>query len=253
MNKIYFLLKTTNDIYKIPSIQIFFGIYGWSAISMDERDYELIPKLGLQYYELTKSDIMGFKNFGNGKSIISVSIFDESENINFEDYEISKNKVKIPVTQERYNSIMNSMKLFTKVLLEEEFDKRFNKLKYTGSFLEVQTWDTQIKEVEKYYNEEDTPLLNSIAQVKQISVQDLVNLIEIKVEEYQQSVQNLYTRLLELKTEFNNCATIEDINVLYAKYFGQLFYISSEYKESHPEIFDADGRFKFTVPISYNF
>jgi hypothetical protein len=253
MNKLYFLIKTTDYIYKIPSIQIFFGIYGWSAVSIDETDYELILKFDIKYYELTKSDIMGFKYFGSGKSTVSVSIFDENEDINFDDYEISKNKVKIPVTQERYDSIVKSMKLFAKVLLEEEFDRRFNKFRYNSSFLESQTWEKQVEEVKKYHNNEDTPLLNSIVETKKISINELVSLIENKISEYELAIQDLYVQLIRLKTEFNNCAIIEDLNVLYAKYFGQFFYISEEYKKSNPEIFDENGQFKFKVPTSYNF
>lgn len=253
MNKRYFLLKKTDFVYKIPSIQIFFGIYGWAAVSIDESDYQLIPKFDMQYFELTKSDIMGFKYFGNGKSTISVSVDDANEEINFDDYEQKRNKVKIPVTQTRYDEIVKSMKLFAKVLLEEEFDKRFQKLRYNGSFLEVQTWDLQVQEVEKYNKGQSTPLLSSIAESKQITVENLVALIQTKINDYNQSVQDLYLQLLNLKTEFNNCATIEDMNVLYAKYFGQFFYISPEYKKSHPEVFDSNGEFKFTIPISYNF
>jgi len=253
MNKLYFLIKTTDLIYKISSIQIFFGIYGWSAVSIDESDYQLILKFNLKYYELTKSDIIGFKNFGNAKSTVSVSIFDETEDINFDDYEEKRNKVKIPVTQGRYNSIMKSMKLFAKVLLEEEFDRRFNKLRYNGSFLESQTWELQLQELQKYHNGEETLLLNSISFTKQITIQELISSIENKKNEYDISVQNLYTQLLTLKTEFSNCVIIEELNVLYAKYFGQFFYISPEYRKSHPDIFDENGEFKFTVPISYNF
>lgn len=254
MNKRYFLLKTSDFVYKLPSITIFYGIYGWSAISIDEIDYQLIPKFDIKYYEITKSDIMGFKSFGNGRSVVSISVSDDTEDINFDDYSAnSKNKIKIPVTQTRYDQILNSMKLFSKVLLEEEFDRRFRKLRYNGSFLEAQTWDTQVQEVERYQNNQSTPLLSAIAESKQILVADLVALIQSKIDQYNQSVQDLYIQLLNLKTEFNNCATIEDINVLYTKYFGQIYYISPEYKESHPEIFDENGEYKFTIPTCYNF
>jgi len=254
MNKRYFLLKMSDFVYKLPSLKVFYGAYGWSAISIDEIDYQLIPKFDIKYYELTKSDIMGFKSFGNGKSTVSISVSDDSEDINFDDYDVNKkNKIKIPVTQERYDSIMKSMKLFSKVLLEEEFDRRFKKLRYNGSFLEAQTWDTQVQEVERYQNNRSTPLLSAIAESKQISVADLVALIQSKLNQYNQSVQNLYIQLLNLKTEFSNCATIEDMNVLYAKYFGKVSYISPEYKGSHPETFDENGEFKFTLPICYNF
>lgn len=253
MNKHYFLLKTTDFIYKIPSIKIFFSSYGWSAVSIDENDYQLIPRFDIQYYEITKSDIMGFKYFGAGKSVVSVSVDDEEEDINFDDYEQKRNKVKVPVTQERYDQIVKSMKIFAKLLLEDEFDRRFNKLKHNGSFLEVQTWDLQVRELELYQKNEPTPLLNSIASLKGVSVSDLATLIQSKIDEYNQNVQELYLKLLELKTEFDNCAKIEELNVLYAKYFGQVYYISPEYKATRPDIFDENGEYKFPLTITYNF
>ena len=63
----------------------------------------------------------------------------------------------------------------------------------------------------------------------------------------------MYLKLLELKTEFNNCATIEELNILYAKYFGQTYYISPEYKATRPDIFDENGEYKFHLTVTYNF
>lgn len=243
MKKFYLLVRTSDDLYRFSSIKILLSIHGWSCIIIDEYDYQLIIRLGMNYFEISESDMMGFSNFGNSKKIKTTSLVDEN-NIT---------KIKVPVTQELYDSTLNSMKIFAKVLLEEEFDKRFNKLRYNGSKLEVETWSQQADEVEKYHSGNETPLLNLISESKQISLQELVNLIEIKIQEYNNCIKNLYIELVSLKTEFNNCATIEDINVLYAKYFGQFFYISPEYKQNDSEIFNENGEFKFKVPISYGF
>jgi len=251
--KLFFLIKTTDSMYKLPSIKVYFGVYGWSAISIDVSDYQLFPRLGIKYYELDESLMKGFKNFGNSKSTVNISVQDEDEELDFNDYEVKRGKVKINVTQERYNSIMGAMQIFAKVLLEEEFDKRFEKLRYTGSKLEMQTWENQVKEIAKFNNNEETPLLTAIATAKGIEVSDLVATIQTKIAEYEQKVQDLYTQLITLKTEFSNCAIIEEINILYTKYFGQQFYISPEYRAEHPEIFDDNGQYKFTIPVTYNF
>jgi hypothetical protein len=254
MERIYLLVRTTDNLNKIPSLLAFFSLYGWSAASIKSEDYQLIIKFNIKYFEITKSNIMGFKNFGAGKSIISISVNDPTEeDINFDDYEQKKGKIKIPVTQNRYDSIVSSMKLLAKVLLEEEYDKRFIKLRYTGSELETQTWNIQLQEVEKFNLGEETPLLSAFATAKQISVEELVSLVNTKVQEYNTAVQNLMIELLTLKTEFNSATTIEDLNVLYAKYFGQQYYISDEYKQSRPDVFNENGEFKFTVPLIYNF
>jgi hypothetical protein len=254
MERIYLLVRTTDNLNKIPSLLVFFSLYGWSAASIESQDYQLIIKFNIKYFEITKSNFIGFKSFGAGKSVVNISVNDPiEEDINFNDYEQNRGKIKIPVTQSRYDSIVSSMKLLAKVLLEEEYDKRFIKLRYTGSELETQTWNIQLQEVEKFNSGQETPLLSAFATAKQISIEELVSTINTKVQEYNSAVQNLMIELLTLKTEFNTAITIEDLNVLYAKYFGQQYYISEEYKESRPDVFDENGQFKFTIPLVHNF
>jgi hypothetical protein len=253
MNKLYFLIKTNDLMYKLPSFKEYFGIYGWTVIGINPSDYQFFPRFDIHYYELDESLVKGFKNFGNAKSTVSVSIFDEDEDLDFDDYEVKRDKVKIQITQERYDSIMKAMKLFAKVLLEEEFDKRFEKLRYTGCKLEMQTWEEQVKEILKFNDQQETPLLSAIATAKGIELSELVLSIETKLVEYKQKVQTLYTDLIKLKTEFSNCVIIEELNILYTKYFGQQFYISPEYRTEHSETFNENGEYKFTVPITYNF
>ena len=249
----YCLVRNSDLLHKIPSKRFYFGAYGWSAISIEDSDYQLFSKFCIKYYELDESLMKGFKNFGNSKSTVSISIHDEDEDLDFNDYEIKRDKVKIKVTQERYDSIMGAMKIFAKVLLEEEFDRRFEKLRYTGCKLEMETWNKQVAEIAKYNNGEETPLLTAIATAKGIEVSAFVTSIQTKIAEYEQKVQELYTQLITLKTEFSNCAIIEEISILYTRYFGQQFYISPEYKADHPETFDETGRYTFTVPVTYNF
>jgi hypothetical protein len=250
MEKIYLLVRLNNYIIRIPSVRIYFSSCGWAAISLDKNDYQVITKFGIYYYEITQKDAVGFKHFGDGRSIVSISAQDLEE-----DTYVSGNfdKIKIEVTQDRYDCIVNSMKLFAKVILEDEFDKKYHKLRNNSSALETQTWKIQLEEVEKFNSEEETPLLSSLAEAKGISVKELVDLINQKSQENQSDVKNLFIELVKLKTEFDNCNSIDDLNVLYAKYFGLVFQILSEYKESRPDIFDKNGEFLFQVPLINNF
>lgn len=255
MNRIYFLIRTTDELFKIPDIKIFFGIFGWSVISIDAIYYQLIAKFNLNYFELEENDIFGFRFFGDSRPIIKFRPTSEDKDLvsNDYDYDQGYQKVKFAVTEIQSNSIMKAMKLFAKVLLEEEFDKRYNKLRYDGCNLEVQTWKDQIEESQKFLKGEPTPLLNLLANLKGITVEKLVIAINSKVRQNNQTIQNLFIQLVQLKTEFNNCATIEDINVLYFKYFGQQFNISFEYRKKRPDIFDENGNFIETIPLHYNF
>jgi hypothetical protein len=258
MEPMYLLVKTDDVLDNIPNIRVFFAICGWSIVRIEERYYQLIIKFGIHYYELTKDDVMGFKSFGESRSFYKVELSDDEEDLDANDYDVKNleeniKKVAIPVTERKFNAIINSMKLFAKILLEEEFDKKFEKLRYTFSKLELKTWDKQLEEVIKYNNGEDTPFLTLLAEAKQITIEQLVSAINFKVDEYNLAVQNLFINLTQLKTEFNTTQSIEDINVLYAKYFGQIFRISPEYRQAHPDIFDENGEFKFTIPLAYNF
>jgi hypothetical protein len=252
MENLFYLVKTTDDLYKVPELRIFFVNYGWTVVGFDKKYYDLFISLGLKYFELTKDDILGYKSFGDMRSEIKVLTSDEVE----QDYipgGIEANRIKIPVTDHRYNCILNSMKNFAVFLLEEEFDNRFKKLHLDFSDLEKQTWDKQLEEVKLYQEGKETPLLNSLAKAKNISREEYVILIEEKKTEYDSKVSNLFVKLQSLKTTFKDINTIEDINLLYAKYFSIQLAFTDEFKQLHPDIFNEKGNFIEPLGIGYNF
>jgi hypothetical protein len=252
MENIFYIVKTTDDLYKIPDLKIYFTNYGWTVVSFDKKYSDLFVSSKFKYFELSYDDILGFKAFGDMRSEIKVMADDEIEQP-YIPLGTESIRVKIPVTEHRYNCILNSMKLFATILLEEEFDDRFNKLKLNFSELEKQTWEQQLQEVKNYENKLETPLLNSISKAKNITTDELVNLIVQKKLEYDQKSSELFVKLIELKTTFKDVNEIENMNLLYAKYFNIQLSFTQEYKESHPEIFNENGGFIVPLGVGYNF
>jgi hypothetical protein len=252
MENLFYLVKTSDDLYKIPDIKIYFVNYGWTVIGFDKKYYDMFVSFGLKYFELTKDNVLGYKSFGDMRAEIKVLVDDELE----QEYipgGIEANRVKIPVTEHRYNCILNSMKSFAITILEEEFDKRFKKLHLDFSDLEKQTWDKQLEEVELYHKGKETSLLNSLAKTKNISVEDYVKLIEDKKAKYDSKVSELFVSLQSLKTTFKDVNAIEDMNLLYAKYFSIQLAFTDEFKKSRPDIFNEKGSFIIPLGIGYNF
>jgi hypothetical protein len=252
MENLFYIVKTTDDLYKIPELKIYFVNYGWTVVGFDKKYYDLFISLDLKYFELTKDDVLGYKSFGDTRAEIKVLASDELE----QEYipgGVEANRVKILVTETRYNFILNSMTSFATILLEEEFDKRLKKLHLDFSDLEKQTWDKQLEEVKLFHEGKATPLIESLSKAKNISVEDYVKLIEEKKAEYDFKVSELFVNLQTLKTTFKDVNTIEDMNLLYAKYFSIQLAFTNEFKQSRPDIFNDKGNFIEPLGIGYNF
>lgn len=252
METLFYLVKTSDTLYSIPEIKIYFTNYGWSVVGFDKKYYDLFISSGLKYFELTKDDMLGYKSFGDMRSEIKVLVDDELE----EEYipgGSESNRVKIPVTEHRYNCILNSMKNFAVTLFEEEFDNRYKKLHLDFSDLETQTWERQLKEVELFDLDEETPLINSLAEAKNITTEEYVNLIKKRKTEYDDKINNLFVSLQSLKTIFKTCSTIEELNLLYAKYFSMHLPFTDEFKQAHSEIFNEKGNFIEPIGVGYKF
>ena len=110
------------------------------------------------------------------------------------------------------------MKTAGKLIIEDEYDRKFLSLKAEESKLEQYLWDTQITEANNL--EGETPLLNSIATAKGITVSEVATSVLAGNKTFNEKVQALYDAMLALKQEFKSCATIKELNVLWQKYMG---------------------------------
>ena len=161
----------------------------------------------------------GVKHFGEVRAIVKVTNDDplsEDEEYALEQLPDGRTKVELP--QERYDAAISFMKTAAKLIIEDEYDRKFLTLKAEESKLEQYLWSTQITEANNL--EGETPLLNSIATAKGITVSEVATSVLAGNKTFNEKVQALYDAMLALKQEFKSCATIKELNVLWEKYLG---------------------------------
>ena len=127
-------------------------------------------------------------------------------------------KTKIVLPQERIDAAITFMKLSAKLIIEDEYDRKFLSLKAEDSKLEQYFWNAQVTEANNL--EGETPILNSIATAKGIAVSEVATSVLAGNKTFNDKVKALYDSMLALKQEFKSCATIKELNVLWQKYMG---------------------------------
>lgn len=217
--KKYFIAKNGSNISNLSSYVTYGSILDWVSFSIDEKDYDSLMSFTQKINEVSKDiAVFGMRSFGDIRNEIKVSVADAEENIEFEDipslqeYEQNSSKVKIPVTEKRYNAIMSAMKFIAKLIIEDVFDKKFISLDYNVSWLEKKCWEYQL--------ELDEEFISNISESKNISVDQLVNTIQESKRSYDNKVKDLYLSMLNLKQKFYDCKTINELNVLFEDYMG---------------------------------
>lgn len=249
--KIYLISKKSDVAINIPQYRAFFTLYGWDVFSIPKIHYDIFKNNDVKFFEITKDEANAFKSFGDARTTIKVSLSDDEE---FDNAYENSGKIKIEVTETRYNNIIKMMKLFAKILLEEEFNRRYKKLNYDGCELEIRTWQNQIEEVEKYNcGETNLPLLKKLSQIYDISLEEMVDLVKKSKKNHDDKVNELYTSLLKIKNEFKKCESISELNLLYMDYFNVPTPFTQQFKLERPDLFDDNGNYIKKLGVGYNF
>jgi len=258
--KIYLITKESDVIYKIPNHRSLFSLYSWAVFSIPKVHYDFLVSNNVSFFEITREESKAFKTFGDDRPSISVSLNDDEEfDEIYNQYggdlvESRPGKVKLEVTETRYNNTIKMMQLIAKILLEEEFDRRYKKFKYNNCELECTTWDDQLKEAENYRNgDSNLPLLSMLSESQNISINELVFKIEEAKKRNDSIKYELYEKLVLLKNEFKSCTSIIDLNLLYMKYFNINMTFSKEFKLSRPDLFNDKGGLKVPLGVGLNF
>lgn len=245
MEKLYFLVKE-KDTVDIPTTRSFFSFGGWNVISIDKTFYTMFLGLDYKFIELSREDILGYKLFGECRAITKVANGDEEEDI---PYNNNSEKIKVEVSETRLNLILRSMKQFAVLLLEEEFDKRLEKLNLSFSSLEKSTWKTQYEQASAGKGE----FISALAKAKKTTIENLSGRILESKANYDKQCQDLYLKLSKLKEEFKSKNSVVDLNLLYSKYFGMTCSYDKEYCDAHPDIFDSQGSVIGQKPLGHYF
>jgi len=195
------------------------NMYGVSVFSIEEQWKRDLVYLTGSCEEISE-DVgrWGTKHFGEIR--LEVKVTDEDPLSEDEEYSISQQgaKVKIKLPQERIDAAITFMKLSAKLVIEDQYDRKFLSLKAEESKLEQYLWGTQVREANNL--EGSTPILNSIAAAKGIEVAEVATSVLAGHSKFNEKVNALYKEMLDIKQEFKAAATIKELNVLWQKYMG---------------------------------
>ena len=216
----YYIARHCPRITELPTANLIFNQYGVTVFSISEEWVRDLNKISGSYEEVSE-DIgrWGTKHFGEVRAVVKVTDDDplsEDDDYALEQLEDGRTKVELP--QERYDAGIGFMKVAAKLIIEDEYDRKFLTLKAEESKLEQYLWDAQITEANNL--EGETPLLNSIATAKGIAVSEVASSVLAGNKTFNDKVKALYDSMLALKQEFKSCATIKELNVLWQKYMG---------------------------------
>ena len=216
----YYIARHCPRITELPTANLIFNQYGVTVFSISEEWVRDLNKISGSYEEVSE-DIgrWGTKHFGEVRAVVKVTDDDplsEDDEYALEQLEDGRTKVELP--QERYDAAIAFMKVAAKLIIEDEYDRKFLTLKAEESKLEQYLWDAQITEANNL--EGETPLLNSIATAKGIAVSEVASSVLAGNKTFNDKVKALYDSMLVLKQEFKSCATIRELNVLWQKYMG---------------------------------
>jgi hypothetical protein len=216
----YYIARHCPRITEIPTVLMTFNQYGVTVFSIDNQWVRDLNKLSGSYEEVSE-DVgkWGVKHFGEVRAVVKVTDDDPlSEDADYALEQLDDGRTKVELPQARYDAAIEFMKTAAKLIIEDEYDRKFLSLKAEESKLEQYLWDTQITESNNL--EGETPLLNSIATAKGITVSEVATSVLAGNKTFNEKVQALYDAMLALKQEFKSCATIKELNVLWQKYMG---------------------------------
>ena len=243
----YYIARHCPRITELPTANLIFNQYGVTVFSISEEWVRDLNKISGSYEEVSE-DIgrWGTKHFGEVRAVVKVTDDDplsEDDEYALEQLEDGRTKVELP--QERYDAAISFMKVAAKLIIEDEYDRKFLTLKAEESKLEQYLWDAQITEANNL--EGETPLLNSIATTKGITVSEVAKSVLAGNKTFNEKVQTLYTAMLALKKEFQDCTTVRQLNVLWQKYMGVAMPYAQMLEE--PDIYlEEDGNPKPVNP-----
>ena len=216
----YYIARHCPRITELPTANLIFNQYGVTVFSIDKEWVRDLNKLSGSYEEVSE-DIgkWGTKHFGEVRAVVKVTDEDPlSEDDEYALEQLPDGRTKVELPQERYDAAIAFMKVAAKLIIEDEYDRKFLTLKAEESKLEQYLWDAQITEANNL--EGETPLLNSIATAKGIAVSEVASSVLAGNKTFNDKVKALYDSMLALKQEFKSCATIKELNVLWQKYMG---------------------------------
>jgi hypothetical protein len=215
--KKYFLTNDLQALNRLSTYVPYGTILGWISFSIDESELDVLKSVSSFYYEIDmETAVFGFRSFGDPRSEIKVSSdeidlqLEYDDSLNVESYkERFDAKIKIPMTEKRYDCVVKTMKLVAKLVIEHEFNLKYKQLIALTTDLERASWQLQLT---------DDEFCDTLSEIKQ-NPNFVDSLFDSKTK-YENSVKDLYIRSQKLKQKFYSCETIKELNVLFEDYMG---------------------------------
>lgn len=233
MERVYYLTKDTSLFPIIFDLRVLRSVLNWYAVSMPASEELMFKEVvkGKYYPMDPTTGFKGFKTFADIREKIKIVeqeangevVAFQSEGI----YNAVENnpaagvkKIVLEMDDERRNAVLNAMKIVAKAVIEEEFDKRFIELD-TASNMESMSFELQYEEAKLYLedNTAEVPLLSSLAESREISIEEMVSKVIEGRKNYKQSIIKLLSAMNSLKSKFKNATSIRELNRLYEDYF----------------------------------
>ena len=218
--KKYYIARHCPQITELPTAQLTFNQYGVTVFSIDEDWVRDLNKLSGSYEEVTE-DVgrWGVKHFGEVRAKVKVTDEDPlSEDDDYALEALDDGRTVVEMPQERYDAAIEFMKVAAKLIIEDQYDRKFLSLKSRESKLEQFLWEAQVRESNNLDGE--TPVIDSIVAAKGSKKEDVAAGILAGSAAFKEKVVVLYAEMLKIKQKFTKCATIKELNVLYQTYMG---------------------------------
>jgi|LauGreDrversion2_6_1035139.scaffolds.fasta_scaffold01378_5 hypothetical protein len=233
MERVYYLIKDTSIFSIIYDLRVLRSLLNWYAVSMPITEEVMFKEIvkGKYYPMDSTTGFKGFKTFAdirdeikiveqeaNGEVVAfqSEGIYNSVEN----DPVAGVKKIILKMDAERTNAVINAMRIVAKAVIEEEFDRRFMELD-TSSQMEYMSFELQYEEALMYIedNNADVPLLQALAETREISTGEMANKVISARNLYKQKITTLLKRMTEVKGKFKTANSIRDLNRLYEDCF----------------------------------
>lgn len=130
-----------------------------------------------------------------------------------------KGKFKYELSVEEIQLVIEFNKLIMYKIIEDRFSEKYLELCHYGSALEKASWSAQQYEA-KLPICEKKPVLEILAKNKNISIEEMVEKVNAKIQEHNISIANLLVEEQKLKLEVKKCKTIADCHRLRHLKFG---------------------------------
>ena len=215
----YYVARYCSAIDHMESVDLMWNMYGLIVFSIKEEWVRELPKLSGSYEEVTELLAKyGTKHFAEIRAVVKVTSEDPLATSELYKVEQAGPKVAIELPQERIDAAIAFMKVSAKLIIEDEYDRKFLSLKAEDSKLEQYFWNAQVTEANNL--EGETPLLNSIATAKSVAVSEVAAGVLAGNKAFNEKALALYDAMVALKQKFTDCATIKELNVLWEDYLG---------------------------------